>query len=151
MTHSRMTRTVHPCTEPPLPAGLDHARNLSLERQLTKAQAAEAELAQIPARPSAQLAAIVLAAGKLRLSCVFDSLCCCCHCVPCNPLSLGARWFRALAQALASNFPAYPALSRYAVWRKGMPNCRSNARAELSSLAVVTIVIFMPFSFSTRA
>jgi hypothetical protein len=33
--------------------------------------------------------------------------------------------------------------------RNGMPKARSSARAELSSLAVVTMVMFMPFSFST--
>src|SRR5579863_6255045 len=33
----------------------------------------------------------------------------------------------------------------YAPWRNGMPKARSSARAELSSFAVVTIVMFMPF------
>ncbi len=42
-------------------------------------------------------------------------------------------------------------LSPYAPWRKGIPKWRSSARAWLSSLAVVTMVMFMPFSFSTFA
>ena len=37
----------------------------------------------------------------------------------------------------------------YAPCRKGMPKCLSSARAPLSSAAVVTMVMFMPFSFST--
>ncbi len=37
----------------------------------------------------------------------------------------------------------------YAPWRKGMPKERSKVRAPLSSLAVVTIVTFMPLVFST--
>ncbi len=37
----------------------------------------------------------------------------------------------------------------YAVCRNGIPKPFSNARAELSSAAVVTIVTFMPFNFST--
>src|ERR1700733_1587508 len=43
----------------------------------------------------------------------------------------------------------FPLILDYAPWRKGIPNWRSRARAELSSLAVVTMVMFMPFSFST--
>src|ERR1700744_5151548 len=39
--------------------------------------------------------------------------------------------------------------SSYAPWRNGMPKALSNGRAELSSFAVVTIVMFKPFSFST--
>ena len=41
------------------------------------------------------------------------------------------------------------ALPYYAPCRNGIPKCFSNARAWLSSFAVVTIVMFMPFSFST--
>ena len=40
-------------------------------------------------------------------------------------------------------------LSPYAPCRKGMPKARSSALAWLSSLAVVTMVMFMPFIFST--
>ena len=39
----------------------------------------------------------------------------------------------------------------YAPTRNGMPNALSNARAPLSSLAVVTMVTFIPFSLSTLA
>ena len=114
-------------SRPVLPARLDDARNLSLECQLAEAQAADAELAQVAARPSAELAAVVLPARKLRLARVFNSFCSGCH-IYCSVLLLA-----------------------YAAWRNGMPNCRSSARAELSSLAVVTIVMFMPFSLSTFA
>src|SRR5580700_10005224 len=36
-------------------------------------------------------------------------------------------------------------LLAYAPCRKGIPNWRNSARAELSSVAVVTMVMFMPF------
>jgi hypothetical protein len=59
-----------------LPAGLNHSGNFSPQRQLAEAQAAKAELAQVRTGPAADLAAIVLAAGKLRLAGVFHSFCC---------------------------------------------------------------------------
>src|ERR1700735_4511333 len=59
-----------------LPAGLNNPGNLAPERQLAEAQTAQTELAQVGAGPAANLAAIVLAAGKLRLAGVFDSFCC---------------------------------------------------------------------------
>jgi len=40
-------------------------------------------------------------------------------------------------------------LSPYAPWRNGIPKCFSSALAWLSSFAVVTMVMFMPFIFST--
>jgi len=40
-------------------------------------------------------------------------------------------------------------LSPYAPCRNGMPKARSSALAWLSSFAVVTMVMFMPFIFST--
>src|SRR5215469_13368111 len=58
-----------------LPRRLRNPWNLPTERQLPEAQAANAELAQISARTSAQLATVVLARGKLGLSCVLNSLC----------------------------------------------------------------------------
>jgi hypothetical protein len=39
--------------------------------------------------------------------------------------------------------------SYYAPCRKGIPKWRNSALAWLSSFAVVTMVIFIPFSFST--
>src|SRR5580698_371310 len=60
-----------------LPAGLHDARDLSPKRQLAEAQTAQTELAQVRAGPAADLAAIVLAAGKLRFAGVFNSFCCC--------------------------------------------------------------------------
>src|SRR5437762_5999545 len=62
-----------------LPGRLGDAGDLSLERQPTKAQAADAELAQVSARASANAAAVVPAAGKFGLACVFDSFCCSRH------------------------------------------------------------------------
>jgi hypothetical protein len=59
-----------------LPAGLNHSGNFSPQRQLAEAQAAKAELAQVRTGPAADLAAIVLAAGKLRLAGVFNSFSC---------------------------------------------------------------------------
>jgi hypothetical protein len=59
-----------------LPAGLNDPGNLSPKRQLTEAQTAQTEFAQVSARPAADLAAIVLAAGKFRLAGVFNSFCC---------------------------------------------------------------------------
>src|SRR5271163_1735462 len=49
-----------------LPTRFDNTGDLAPKRQLAEAQAAKAELAQVGARPAAKLAAIVLAAGKLR-------------------------------------------------------------------------------------
>jgi hypothetical protein len=62
-----------------LPARLDDAGNLSLERQCTEAQTANAELAQETARSPAELAPIVLAAAELRLPRVFHPFCSGCH------------------------------------------------------------------------
>ena len=62
-----------------LPARLDDAGNLALERQRAEAQAANAELAQETARPSAKLAPVVLAAAELRLPRVFHPFCSGCH------------------------------------------------------------------------
>src|SRR5215471_166094 len=42
-------------------------------------------------------------------------------------------------------------LRLYAPWRKGIPKPLSSARAPLSSLAVVTMVTFMPLILSTFA
>src|SRR3954471_17470014 len=49
-----------------LPARLDHARNLAIEGDLAEAQAANAELAQKRARPSAAPAAVAVPALQLR-------------------------------------------------------------------------------------
>jgi hypothetical protein len=50
-----------------LPGRLQHAWNFATQRQSAEAQAADAELAQVRARASAQLATVVLARGELRL------------------------------------------------------------------------------------
>jgi hypothetical protein len=62
-----------------LPARFHDTGNISPERQRAEAQAAYAELAQEGAGPSAQLAAIVLAALELGLTSVLDSFCSSCH------------------------------------------------------------------------
>jgi hypothetical protein len=49
-----------------LPGRFRNARYLSTQSQPTETQAAQPELAQVGARPSANLAAVVLARGKLR-------------------------------------------------------------------------------------
>ena len=113
-----------------LPARLDDAGNFSLERQRAEAQTANAELAQETARPPAELAPVVLAAAELRLPRVFHPFCSGCH-KSSNPLMRSAR------------------LRAYAPCRNGIPKCFNSAFAWLSSAAVVTIVIFMPFIFST--
>ena len=116
-----------------LPAGLHNTRNLTLEGERTEAETADAELAQESARATADLAAVVLAGLELRNSCVFDALCCSCH----NSLSilLETCEFRRTSYAV----------------RNGIPKAFSSVRAPLSSLAVVTMVTFMPFNLSTFA
>src|ERR1700722_4377017 len=71
-----------------LPTGLNDAGNFAPKRQLAEAQAAKAKLAQVGARSAANLAAIMLAAGKLRLAGGFYSVCCGCHSSLLNPLCL---------------------------------------------------------------
>ena len=58
-----------------LPAGLDDAWNLTLERKAAEAQTADAKLAQESAWAAAKLAAVVLTGFELRRACVFDALC----------------------------------------------------------------------------
>src|SRR5689334_11088249 len=73
----------------PLPRRLRNSRNLSAQRQAAETQPADPKLAQVRARASAQLTAIVPARGKLRPRllaahliklcldlCVLHSLCC---------------------------------------------------------------------------
>jgi hypothetical protein len=62
-----------------LPRRLRNPWNFALQRELAEAQAANAELAQKCARPSAQLAAVVLARGELGLLRVLNSFCCSCQ------------------------------------------------------------------------
>jgi hypothetical protein len=64
----------------------------------------------------------------------------------CRLLNFG---FRASFTRFAVVAIVFSQFLAYAVVRNGIPNCRSSARAELSSCAEVTIVMFMPFSFST--
>ncbi len=106
-----------------LPAGLYDAWDFTLERQTTEAQPADAELAEECAGATAELAAVVLAALELGLLCVLDCFC-------------SSRHIYLLRSLLG-----------YA--RNGMPKCLRRTRALLSSAAVVTMVTFIPFSFST--
>jgi len=49
-----------------LPTGLANARDLAVERQVSEANAADAELAEIGPRPAADIAPVVLADLVLR-------------------------------------------------------------------------------------
>jgi len=51
-----------------LPARLNHARDLPLQRQLAKTDAAQIEFPQITSRPAATLASSVSAHRKFRFS-----------------------------------------------------------------------------------
>jgi hypothetical protein len=62
-----------------LPARLHNARNLSFESERTEAETANAELTKVSPGTTAELAAVVLTGLELRLTCVFDALCCSCH------------------------------------------------------------------------
>ena len=113
-----------------LPGRFRHAWDFPAQGQLPETKPANTELPQEPSRTPAELAAVMLARGKLGLpgfvlvqpDSVFHSFCCSCHSI----------LFETLSYAL-----------------KGMPMCRSNDRAWLSLAAVVTIVTFMPFNLST--
>src|SRR5579872_3790983 len=62
-----------PAANNALPRRLRNPWNLTAQRKLPEAQAADSKLAQVSARASAKLAAVVLARGKLGLSCVLNS------------------------------------------------------------------------------
>jgi hypothetical protein len=68
-------------------------------------------------------------------------------------LNFGFRASFTLFAVVAINplnpLPASYADRTYAPWRNGIPKCFNSAFAWLSSLAVVTIVMFIPFIFST--
>jgi hypothetical protein len=76
-----------------------------------------------------------------------------------NPRGRPQSWHRLCLRQLNFGFRASftlfavvainPQIPFYAPCRNGMPKCFNSARAELSSFAVVTMVMFMPFSFST--
>jgi hypothetical protein len=85
-----------------LPARLHDAGDFSLERQRPETQAADAKLAQKPARASAELAPVVLAAAELRLPRVFHSLCSSCHKSLKNKFSVLSSQFS--VSALAVNY-----------------------------------------------
>src|SRR3954452_3119639 len=54
----------HVCL-PPLPAALGHAGDLTLQRELAETDAAQREVADVAARPAAELAAVALPYLKL--------------------------------------------------------------------------------------
>src|SRR5678815_3190692 len=101
-----------------LPGTLDEPRHLSLECPLPQTDPAHLELAQECARPPAQWAAVVLAHRELRLA-----------------LRLGN--LRKLGHSRRSLY-----------WRNGMPKWRSSASPCSSFSAVVTKLMFSPFTFS---
>jgi hypothetical protein len=59
-----------------------------LQRQLAEAQAADAKLAQEGPGTPAQIAAVVLAAGELRLPFIFNAFCGSCHFAPNRVVSI---------------------------------------------------------------
>src|SRR5262245_35105273 len=62
-----------------LPAALRHARNVALQRQLPEAEAAKRELADVCARPAAQVAAVPQADLVFRRFLFLRDLRCCGH------------------------------------------------------------------------
>ena len=131
-----------------LPGRLRNAWNLALQRQTAETQAAQTELAQIGARPPANLAAVVLARRKFRLLASlglsapsytsFRSVV-----VNLTPFCCQLATFRLLVNFQSQNCNSSPHA------RNGMPRCFSNDRAWSSDRAVVTMVTFMPFNLST--
>lgn len=81
-----------------LPGRLRDPRNLPPQSQPAEAKAANAELAQVGARPSAQLAAVVPARGELGLLVVLGDAGCSSHRYP----------FLGLSLATASRIPRMP-------------------------------------------
>src|SRR5262249_17521125 len=71
-----------PAPQSCLPGRLRDAWNFSPQREAPEAQAADAKLAQVSPRTSADLAAVVLTRGELRFSRVLDAFCCSCQIVP---------------------------------------------------------------------
>ena len=102
-----------------LPARLANAGNLALVGQLTEADAADAVLAEVGVRPSANLAAVILPARKLLRSALLNLHGC-------------------FGQSV---FLLYLA--------KGAPIRVSSSRASSSVLAVVTKAMSMPRIWST--
>ncbi len=102
--------------------------------ELPETQTADTEFAEKGSRAPAQFAPIVLAALELGFALILDALGCCAHpaLFPRTGRALRVLWRRI-----------------YAATRNGIPKAFSSERAWLSSGAVVTIVMFMPFSFST--
>jgi hypothetical protein len=70
-----------------LPTRLRNPGNLTLKRQTAEAQAAEAELAQESARPSADAAAVAVLGGELGLLVRLGDLRSCCHFFLCSQQS----------------------------------------------------------------
>src|ERR1700675_3711797 len=73
-----------PCRDDLLPGRLRNPGNLPLEGQSAETQPAKAELTQVCARTSADLAAVVLARRELGLLCVLHSFCGSCHLAFCS-------------------------------------------------------------------
>src|SRR5262249_32479237 len=106
-----------------LPARLDHARDVPGEGELAKTDAAQLELAQVPARAPALAAARVAGHAELRLA-----------------RGLGD-------QGRLGHF----CLSYWFCCRNGMPRYWRSSLDSSSVRADVTKVTFMPRSFSTLA
>src|SRR6266568_8941805 len=118
---SGLLSTQHSALSTRSPTRLGHSRDISPERKLPEADAAELELAQVSARTSAHLAAVLAARHELRLALRLD-----------DHGSLG-----------------HLVLSAYLP--NGMPSSRRRKRACSSFFAVVTMVMFIPLDLSTLA
>jgi len=134
------------CSLPFFTSSTSRRRDLSLERQRPETQAANAELAQKAAWPSAELAPVVLAAAELRLSRVFHSLCSSCHKPLKNKFSVLRSQFSVSSSALLRTMNC---ALRTALTPLAGTACRSASKRLrlLSSLAVVQMVMFMPSAF----
>src|SRR5690348_16471978 len=104
-----------------LPTRLDHAGNFAGESEVPETDPAKVKLAEKPARPPAAHAAVAVTASELRLSFVLGDFCGSCH--------------------------RFPFL--FYCCRNGIPMCRNSARPSASVLAVVVMLMFIPFTFST--
>jgi hypothetical protein len=105
------------------PRRLRNAWDLAAQGQAAETQAADAKLAQIGARTSADFAAVVLARRELRLSCVFNSFCCRCQkSAPSFQLKNQNLQLSDHPMTRSPDHPLYHALN-------GIPKCFNSARA----------------------
>src|SRR5690606_19009263 len=117
---SAMGSVIDIANGPYLPARLDHAGNLTLERQAAETQTAHVELTHVRPGAPTERAAVALAHVELVL----------------------------LREHLGQTTHAAAPCAVAEAWRKGIPRYWSNARPSASVLAVVTMVTLRPFTES---